>query len=85
MMQQYKYDFLSVVQDQAVKSDCGDISFANLGTNPAIINSSVTLQQGNTLALSANEGELDRTIYTVRFDTTGAGSSNLVVIRKIYI
>lgn len=85
MTQQYKYDFLTVVQDQAVKSDCGDISFANLGTNPAIINSSVTLQQGNTLALSANEGELDRTIYTVRFDTTGAGNSNLVVIRKIYI
>ncbi|NDA63707.1 MAG: hypothetical protein EBX50_16995 [Chitinophagia bacterium] len=84
-MQQYKYDFLTVVQDQAVKSDCGDISFANLGSNPAIINSSVTLQQGNTLALSANENELDRTIYNVRFDTAGAGTSNLVVIRKIYI
>jgi len=84
-MQQYKYDFLTVVQDQAVKSDCGDISFANLGSNPAIINSSVTLQQGNTLALSANENELDRTIYTVRFDTTVPGTSNLVVIRKIYI
>lgn len=84
-MTQYKYDFLTVVQDQAVKSDCGDISFANLGTNPAVINSSVTLQQGNTLALSANENEIDQTIYTVRFDTTGGGNSNLVVIRKIYI
>jgi len=84
-MQQYKYDFLTVVQDQAVKSDCGDISFANLGTNPAIINNSVTLQQGNTLALSANENEIDQTIYTVKFDTTFPGNSNLVVIRKIYI
>lgn len=83
-MNKYKVDFLSYVQDNYVKSDCGDITFVNNGTNTVIINNSLRLTANNSLSLSANAGELDTTIYFFKF--LGSGSGNLLtVLRKIYI
>lgn len=79
-MRQYKVDFLTIVQDGGVKSDCGDITFINRG-NAITINDTLTLQQNASISFSANENEIDKTIYNVRF--LGA-FKRLIVLRKIF-
>lgn len=79
-MRQYKVDFLTIVEDGGIKSDCGDITFINRGF-PIVLNNSLELAQNATISFSANENEIDKTIYTVRF----LGSfKRLIVLRKIY-
>lgn len=80
-MRQYKVDFLTIVQDGAVKSDCGDITFINRGLGTVTINASLTLGFNQSITLSANAGEIDKTIYTVKFSSP---SGRLIVLRKIY-
>jgi hypothetical protein len=81
MRQQYKVDFLTVVQDGGVKSDCGDITFINYGISVVTINATVNLLQNQSITFSANENEIDKTIYYVKF----SGIFNkLAVLRKIY-
>jgi hypothetical protein len=83
----YKYDFLTLVNDKSVTSECGDISFYNSGGTPVTINNSITLFTGQTLVLSANENEIDKTIYYFKFLPTGnpTDQNRLIVIRKIYV
>ena len=83
MVQNYKVDTLTLVQNQAVRSDCADITFFNQGTAPVLLNSAITLPQGSSIVFSANNGEIDRTLYNISF--SGAGTQRLVVFRKIYI
>lgn len=85
-MTNYKYDFLTLVNDKAVTSECADITFFNGGQTSVTVNNSVLLYPGQSLVLSANEGELDKTIYYFKF-TPGlpTDQNKLVVIRKIYI
>lgn len=80
-MRNYVVDFLTYVQDGAVKSDCGDITFINIGISTVTINATVTLTQNQSITFSANENELDKTIYTVKFTGT---FNKLAVLRKIY-
>lgn len=83
-MQNYKIDILSYTKNGSVKSDCADIAFQNVGLIDVILNNGYTLSSGSVLSLSANENEIDRTIYTFSFqNATGTGS--LIVIRKVYI
>lgn len=86
MIQNYKIDILTYNQNNQVKSDCGDITFQNNGSVPVTINGGLVLPAGAILTLSANAGEIDRTIYTFFFP---AGSSvtncNLIVLRKVFI
>ena len=86
-MQNYKIDILSYHVNGSVKSDCSDIAFQNNGTVDITINSAFTLPaNGGVLSFTANNNEIDRTIYTFSFP---AGSTitdcNLIVLRKIYI
>jgi hypothetical protein len=84
MMQQYKVDVLNLIEQAgSVRSDCGDITFYNAGTSIVVINSALRLTPGNSITITANKDEIDRTIYTYFFD--GAGSRQFVVFRKIYI
>jgi hypothetical protein len=86
-MQNYKIDVLTYHENNSVRSDCADIAFQNNGTVDVTINQSFTLTaNGGVLSLSANEGEIDRTIYTFSFPAgSPIGNCNLIVIRKIYI
>lgn len=81
-MKEYKIDILSIVQDQAIRSDCGDITFINRGITNATINDSIILVNNQSISLSGNYNEIDRTIYNVKF--TG-GTGRLIVFRKVYI
>jgi hypothetical protein len=82
-MQQYKIDILNLNRNGAVRSDCADITFVNSGTATITINNALQITTGNSLTISANNNEIDRTIYNYFF--TGGGSQVLVVFRKIYI
>lgn len=80
-MRQYKVDFLTIVQDGAVRSDCGDITFINRGLGNVTINASLTLGNNQSITLSANENEIDKTIYTLSFSSP---SGRCIVLRKIF-
>lgn len=84
-MQNYKIDILNFVADNYVKSNCSDITFYNTGTTAVTINNAVLLQPGVSIAFSANEKEIDNTIYNFYFDTGVSGINGLTVFRKIYI
>ena len=85
-MQNYKIDILTYNISGSVKSDCADIAFQNNGTFPVVLNNGYTLSPNSVLSFSANNDEIDRTIYTFTFPA-GAGISgcNLTIIRKVYI
>jgi len=83
-MQQYKIDVLNLYEPNgSVKSDCADITFFNAGTASVILNNALTINPGSSITLSANAGELDRTIYTYFFN--GAGTRKFIIFRKVYI
>lgn len=81
--QNYKVDFLTVAQNQAVKSDCADITFFNNGTTTAILNQALRIPANSSISFQANAGEIDTTIYNITF--TGAGTNLVTVFRKIYV
>ena len=83
-MQFYKIDILNLVIDGQVRSDCADITFFNQGTTDVILNSAVSITPGNSLSLTANNAEIDRTLYNYRFSNL-PGINKLVVFRKVYI
>ena len=83
-MQLYKIDVLNLFEPNgSVKSDCADITFFNAGTANVVLNNALTISPGQSINLSANANELDRTIYTYFFQ--GAGTRKFIVFRKIYI
>ena len=83
--ERYKIDFLQFTTTGQVFSDCSDITFYNNGSNPVTINSSVTLYTGQSLSISANNDELDTTLYNFSFPASSTLTSILVVIRKNYV
>jgi hypothetical protein len=83
-MQQYKIDVLNLYEPNgSVRSDCADITFFNAGTATVLLNGALTINPGSSLTLSANSGEIDRTIYTYFFSS--AGSRKFIIFRKVYI
>lgn len=84
-MQSYKIDILNYSADGQVRSDCADITFFNAGAIPVVINEAVTIPIGQSLSISANSGEIDRTIYTFKFIPTLPIPGKIVIFRKVYI
>ena len=86
-MQNYKIDILTYNTNGSVKSECADIAFQNNGQVDVLINSGFVLPaNGGVLSFTANNDELDRTIYTFSFvNSLGTYQNNLIVIRKVYI
>lgn len=82
-MVQYKIDILNLITNGQVRSDCADITFINSGTSTIILNNALSLPSGQSISITANNDEIDRTIYTYTFQ--GAGTNSLVVFRKIYL
>ena len=82
--QRYKIDILVYNASNQVYSNCADITFYNNGTNDATINNVLVLSSGQSIVFSANNDELDTTIYSISFQNNGKLNA-LVVFRKIYI
>jgi len=83
-MQQYKIDVLNLYEPNgSIKSDCADITFFNAGTANVLLNGALTINPGSSITLSANAGELDRTIYTYFFSSPG--QRKFIIFRKVYI
>lgn len=83
-IQEFYTEFKNFYYSQKISSQCSDITFINLGSNPVTIDSTVTLQQNQSLSISANQYELNVTEYDVRFSIYSDPNNNLVVIRKLY-
>ena len=82
--QQYTTEFLSVPNEGiAVQADCADFTVTNYGTEIIIVNDVVTLSQNQSMTVSANRGEIDRSKYRVRYSNTG-GTKRGVISRRIY-
>lgn len=83
-LQQFYTEFKNFYVPQKVGSYCNDITFINLGSNPATIGGTLTLQQNQSLKISGNINEIDTTEYDINFSTYQSANNNLLVIRKLY-
>lgn len=83
-LQQFYVEFKNYYNSQQISSNCNDITFLNLGTNPVVIGGVVTLVQNQSLQISGNINEIDTTEYQIQFSAYASPNNNLVVIRKIY-
>lgn len=82
--QQFYTEFKNFYFSQKVSSQCNDITFLNVGSNPVTIAGSITLQQNQSLQISGNANELDTTEYDIQFSVYQSANNNLVVIRKLF-
>ena len=83
-VQQYYTEFKNFYYSQKVTSECNDITFINVGSNPVTIEGAIVLQQNQTLVISGNANELNVTQYDVSFSVYEDPNNNLVVIRKLF-
>lgn len=82
-MQKYVLEIFDITPEGVQQSsDCAAITFKNYGTATLVINDAITLAQNEWVTFSANQGEVDVTKY--RTTWRGAGTTNGVVIRKMY-
>ena len=74
-----------VGEDTMVTSNCIAIAFyrPTLNSNDVSVNG-VPIEAGNTLAISQNVGDLDVSIYEVKF-TSSASQDRLFVLRTLLI
>ena len=78
----FDVNFITYDQNGFVTSNCNSITFINYGTNQVTIES-VVLQQNQSLAIDGNAGEIMQKQFLATF--TGAGTNNLVTIKKNYL
>ena len=83
-IQQFYTEFKNFYVAQKVSSQCNDITFLNIGSNPVTISGAITLQQNQSLQISGNINELDTTEYDIQFSVYQSANNNLLVIRKLY-
>jgi hypothetical protein len=79
---EYDVNFITYDLNGFVTSNCNSITFINYGTNQVTIES-VVLQQNQSLAIDGNAGEIIHKQFLATF--TGAGTNNLVTIKKNYL
>ena len=81
-MPKYYEDFQLYNQPQEVRSDCNSLTVVNIGTAIAVINGLQILPTEQYIILG-NENEYNVSRYRLAF--SGAGTQEVIVIRKIYI
>ena len=80
---EYEVQFYSVDTSKYIDTDCNTVTFLNLGTATANIET-VPLVQNQSLQIGGNQGEYTKQRFFINF-TTGAGlTQNCVVILKRY-
>ena len=74
-----------VGENAMVTSECVSIAFfrPTTGSNAVWING-IPIEAGQTLSISQNVGDIDKTQYEVKF-TAGAGANELYVLRTLII
>ena len=79
-----EYDVNMITYSQAgfVTTNCNGITFINYGTNSVTIEGQVVLTTGQSLSIDGNQGEIINKTFLISF--TGAGTNNLVTIKKNY-
>lgn len=76
------YDYFQLYnQPQEIVSNCNSFTLINTGAANAIIDG-LTLAPGNQYVSNGNAGEYNVSRYRLSF--SGAGSQQVLVIRKIY-
>ena len=81
-MQKYNINILVYQNTQFVTSECNSITFINYGSNQVTIES-VVLLQNQSLSIDGNAGEIMNKQFLATF--SGAGTNNLVTIKKNYL
>jgi ATP-dependent Lon protease len=79
---QYDVNFITYDANGFITSNCNSITFINYGTNTVTIET-VVLAQNQSLSIDGNAGEIMNKQFLATF--TGAGTNNLVTIKKNYI
>ena len=80
-MPKYYEDFQLINTPSEVKSECNAVTVLNTGTATAVLNG-VEIIPGAQYVNLGNENEFNTTRYRLSF--TGAGTEQVLVIRKIY-
>jgi hypothetical protein len=80
MIKFYEY-FQLYNSPQELRSECNSLTVVNTGTATALIDG-LTLLPGAQYYSPGNESEINMTRYRLSF--TGAGTEQVLVIRKIY-
>jgi hypothetical protein len=78
----YDVNFITYDVNGFITSNCNSITFINYGSNQVTIES-VVLLQNQSLSIDGNAGEIMNKQFLATF--TGAGTNNLVTIKKNYI
>jgi hypothetical protein len=79
---EYDVNFITYGENGFVTTNCNSITFTNYGTNQVTIDNGVVLQQNQSLAIDGNAGEIINKQFLITF--SGAGTNNLVTIKKNY-
>ena len=80
-MPKYYEDFKLINTPQEVRSECNAVTVINTGTATAVLNG-VEIIPGAQYVNLGNENEYNTTRYRLSF--SGAGTNQVLVIRKIY-
>ena len=78
----YDVNFITYDVNGFITSNCNSITFINYGSNQVTIES-VVLLQNQSLSIDGNAGEIMNKQFLATF--SGAGTNNLVTIKKKYI
>lgn len=63
-----------------INPDFGSWRLINYGTNPLVINDTITLQQGEEYKVELDPDVEFKTAINIKFDTTGNGTSRAAMI-----
>jgi hypothetical protein len=74
--------FISYDIGQQIPTNCNSITFINLGTSIAFIES-VPLQPNQSLSIDGNAYEFTESLLSLRFSSGVGLQNNLVVIKKM--
>ena len=78
----YDVNFITYDVNGFITSNCNSITFINYGSNQVTIES-VVLLQNQSLSIDGTAGEIMNKQFLATF--SGAGTNNLVTIKKNYI
>jgi hypothetical protein len=78
----YDVNFITYDANGFITSNCNSITFINYGSNQVTIES-VVLLQNQSLSIDGNAGEIINKQFLATF--SGAGTNNLVTIKKNYL
>lgn len=78
----YDVNFITYDANGFITSNCNSITFINYGSNSVTIEA-IVLAQNQSFSIDGNAGEIMNKQFLATF--TGAGTNNLVTIKKNYI